>query len=142
MQNSCILLPIFAFPWHIYALVFRHFFFPAKGANSCFSLTVFCTMFHTIHQLSLLHRERICSCKPSNVAPSSRKVPTSHTELHDFRWESSHWRRWILEVNWFYANVLVEIDDSNVCGLTYRKDVSQLKIHYKEIENTLWNKNW
>lgn len=118
---------------HICTVFQTKFVFPPKGANSWFSLTVFCTVFYTIHQLSLLDRERICSCKPSNVAPSSRKVPASHTELYDFRWESSHWSRWILEVNWFYANVLVEIDDSNVCGLIYRKDVSQLKVHYKEI---------
>lgn len=118
---------------HICTVFQTTIFFPHNGANSCFSLTVSCTVFHTTQQLSLLDRERICSCKPASVAPGSRKAPTSHTQLYNLRWESNHCSRWILEVNWFYAKVPVEIGDSNVCGLNNRKGVSWLKIHHKEI---------
>lgn len=105
--------------------IFLHFLLDTN-ANSCFSLAAFSVL---IPQLNLLGRERTCICAPYNMALGSRMHPiwnfmtSGKKEVikADEFWE-----------NCLYANILVEVCDSDVCGLNYEKSIAHLKIHYKE----------
>lgn len=117
------------------------FFFHGRVLTLFFLLQYFCTVFRRLHQLSLLDREGICSCKPWDMAPSSREMPASHMEPCGFRWESSH-----EQMNFRGELLLCRCTSGSWClyvwELNYRNSVSWLKIHHKELYNTLGNKNW